>query len=296
MVSNPPPFTALTAWMYGALTGSTLVIDAHTGVFLEPKWRPFRPLNRFLMRRAALTVVTNRALQEQVEQWGAHAFVLPDPLPKMSPGTERYPLDESRFNIAAVFSFYEDEPIEEMLAVDRLPHDTHIYVTGDPSRVPRSLRLKCSPQLTLTGFLPRPRYEALLCQCDAVLVLCTRPHTLLCGAYEAVAAGKPLVTSDSAAMREHFRAGTIFVTNSTAGIEAGVEAVRRRSKELTREVVWLRHQLRREWKTSFERCLALICDNGSMRQQFREPPSAGDVPGARARIAELSRRNGNGRR
>src|SRR5262245_51952465 len=179
MVSNPPPFAAWSAWVYCALTGSKLVVDAHTGVFLEPKWRPFLPLNRFLMRRATLTIVTNEALRKTVAYWGARAFVLPDPLPTPAHAPGWFPVDAGRFNVAAVFSFYEDEPIEEMLTL-RLPPGIRVYVTGDDRRVPQRLRAQLSPQVTLCGFLPRAEYDALLASCDAVLVLCTRPHTLLC--------------------------------------------------------------------------------------------------------------------
>src|SRR5262249_38218992 len=83
MVSNPPPFGALILWLHSVLAGGAFVMDAHTGVFLEPKWRLFLPLNRFLMRRALLTLVTNEALARRMRAWSAPAFVLPDPLPQL---------------------------------------------------------------------------------------------------------------------------------------------------------------------------------------------------------------------
>lgn len=266
MVSNPPPFAAWTAWVYCALTGSSLVIDAHTGVFLEPKWRPFRSLNRFLMRRAALNLVTNGTLRRQVEEWGGRGFVLPDPLPDASPPAAAFPLSPHHFNVAAVFSFYEDEPVTEMLSVRRLPPDVHVYVTGDASRVPGASRARISPQMTLCGFLPRAEYEALLWSCDAVLVLCTRPHTLLCGAYEAVAAGKPLITSESEDMRAYFRQGTIFVENTTAGIEEGIRRMRERKRELSHEMDLLRESLRNEWQETFRECLETIAGQSALQR------------------------------
>ncbi|HYD46840.1 MAG TPA: glycosyltransferase [Terriglobales bacterium] len=259
MVSNPPPFAAWTVWLYCKATGSKFVLDAHTGVFLEPKWRPFLPLNRFLMQRAAMTLVTNKALQKRVNQWGGRGFVLPDPLPQTAPAAARFPFDRRwQFNIAAVFSFYEDEPVDEMLSVRRLPADTRVYVTGDSNRVSRHLKRQLSQQVHLCGFVPRSQYDALLATCNAVICLCTRPHTLLCGAYEAVAAGKPLITSESEAMRQYFRSGTIFVDNSTAGIEHGIRMARLRHHELTTKMVQLREDLRREWNNTFNQCLAAI--------------------------------------
>lgn len=258
LVSNPPPFAAFCVWLHCAYTGASFVLDAHTGVFLEPKWRTFLPLNRFLMRRALLTLVTNEALRQRVQGWNTAAFVLPDPLPDLGDYGELFPIDRQRFNVAAVFSFYEDEPVEEMLAVHNLPADMHVYITGDHRRLRSGLRRGLSPQITLTGFVPRPSYESLLRQCDAVLVLCTKPHTLLCGAYEAVAAGKPLLTSESADMRAYFRAGTLFIANSTAAIEAGLCAMRARHAELAAEMCDLRAALQESWERMFAHCLEII--------------------------------------
>ena len=258
MVSNPPPFAALTAWLHHRRHGGRFVVDAHTGVFLEPKWKPFAPLNRFLMRRAALTLVTNEGLCDVVRAWGGRPFVLPDPLPRPANTTDRFPFEAGRFNVSAVFSFYEDEPIDEFLAIRRLPADMQIFVTGNSSRVSRAVRSGLPDAIRLTGFLSRQRYDALVEQCDAAIVLCTRPHTMLCGAYEAAAAGKPLVTSESDAMRAEFHRGTVFVANTTGAIEDGLCEVRDRHAALAREMRELVAEMRVSWQRRFEECLHIL--------------------------------------
>jgi glycosyltransferase involved in cell wall biosynthesis len=258
MVSNPPPFAALTAWLHHRAHGGKFVLDAHTGVFLEPKWKPFAPLNRFLMRRAALTLVTNEGLSDTVRSWGGRPYILPDPLPRLATPSTPYPFEPGRFNVSAVFSFYEDEPIDAFLNVRRLPQDMQIFMTGDSSRIPRSTRQSLPETIRLTGFLSRERYDALINQCDAAVVLCTRPHTMLCGAYEAAAAGKPLVTSESTAMRSEFSRGTVFVENTTQSIEDGLRQVREKHAELTREMQDLVVQMRTSWQRRFDGCLDLL--------------------------------------
>jgi hypothetical protein len=240
------------------MRGGSFVLDAHTGVFLEPKWKPFAPLNRFLMRRAALTLVTNEGLSDIVRAWGGRPFVLPDPLPRPARTTDRFPFESGRFNVSAVFSFYEDEPIEEFLAIRNLPRDMQIFVTGDSGRVSRTVRSTLPHAIRLTGFLPRQRYDALVEQCDAAIVLCTRPHTMLCGAYEAAAAGKPLVTSESDAMRAEFRRGTVFVANTTQAMEAGLREVRDRHTTLAREMQELVAEMRVAWQRRFDECLQIL--------------------------------------
>lgn len=270
LVSNPPPFAALTAWLHHRMHGGHFVVDAHTGVFLEPKWKPFAPLNRFLMRRAALTLVTNKGLCDIVERWGGRPFILPDPLPTLSPASVRFPFEANRFNVSAVFSFYEDEPVDEFLAVRQLPEDMRIFVTGDSSR---AARRNLSPSVHLTGFLDRPMYDALLQQSDAAVVLCTRPHTMLCGAYEAAAAGKPLVTSESDAMRSEFRRGTVFVENTTAGIERGLREIRDRHATLAREMQALAAEMASTWSTTFKACFDTLADLPDARSHRPAPAS-----------------------
>src|SRR5439155_1727924 len=57
---------------------------------------------------------------------------------------------------------------------------------------------------------------------DVVLVLTTHDHTMQRGGYEAMALGKPLVTSDWGILRETFSRGTIHVRNEPHAIAAGV--------------------------------------------------------------------------
>ncbi len=251
VVSNPPPFAALTAWMHHRAYGGTFVVDAHTGVFLEPKWKAFAPLNKFLMRRAAMTLVTNDGLSETVRRWGGRPFILPDPLPRLDARGTRFPFATGRFNVAAIFSFYEDEPIDELLAIRDFPEDMEIFVTGDSSKVGARARERLSPRMHLTGFLDRRSYDALLQQCDAALVLCTRPHTMLCGAYEAASTERPLLTSQSAAMGAVFTKGTVFVENTTRDIERGLREIHRRRHELTLEMHQLRAELHDDWNRRF---------------------------------------------
>lgn len=271
VVTSPPPFAPLVAWAWCAISGARFAIDAHTGIFLEPKWRPFLPLSRFLSRRATVTIVTNQALCDTVRSWGGEGAILPDPLPVLDPRGEEFPLDRRRVNVAAIFSFYEDEPIEEMLAVRDLPAEMQVWVTGDSSRLPERLRAGLSPQVRLTGFLSRPAFESLLSRCDAVVVLCTRPHTLLCGAYEAVAAHKPLLTSHSEAMRGHFRAGVVYTGNSTAEIEQGLREVAAGRGELAAEMREADRNMRGEWRRTCGRVIDALARRGVARADLPAP-------------------------
>ena len=59
---------------------------------------------------------------------------------------------------------------------------------------------------------------------DAVMVLSTAIHTMLCGCYEALGAEKPLITSNQIVLREYF-SGAVFVENTTIGISNGIKEI-----------------------------------------------------------------------
>ena len=58
--------------------------------------------------------------------------------------------------------------------------------------------------LTATGFLSDDDYWRQLRVRPSIVVLTTRPATLLSGGYEAMAVGRPLVISDHGVLRDYF--------------------------------------------------------------------------------------------
>src|SRR5262249_50857117 len=52
LVASPPVFAALTVWLYCRLMKARYVIDAHTGIFDDPRWTWLWPVSRFLARGA----------------------------------------------------------------------------------------------------------------------------------------------------------------------------------------------------------------------------------------------------
>ena len=76
------------------------------------------------------------------------------------------------------------------------------------------------------------------------MVLVKNNHTMLCGAYEAVAMEKPLITSDWPVLRSYFNRGTLYVDNSPEGIERAVSEVLVRKTQLAFEMKELKRTLR----------------------------------------------------
>ena len=78
------------------------------------------------------------------------------------------------------------------------------------------------PNVHFLGYLPEDLYYNNLFKAHVVIDLTTHENCLVCGAYEAMAASKPLVTSDTCALRQYFRDGAIFTQHDYQSIASAV--------------------------------------------------------------------------
>ena len=116
-------------------------------------------------------------------------------------------------------TFGPDEPYLAVLEAARLiDPEIGIYVTGDP-------RGKADPEawpdhVVFCGRVTWERYDQLLCSVNGVIDLSTRERCLLCGAYEAVAAGKPMILSRTQTLMGYFARGAVFTDHTVVWLAA----------------------------------------------------------------------------
>ena len=123
-------FAVLVVWIYTKVFGVQYVIDAHTGMFDDPRWTWLLPLSRSLSRQAAATIVTNEFLKKQVESWGARAIIIGDVPVEFGTG-EPANLGPG-FHVVVINTFSQDEPLDEvLLAAKQLP-EVRFHITGNP--------------------------------------------------------------------------------------------------------------------------------------------------------------------
>ncbi len=146
--------------------------------------------------------------------------MLPDRIPALKPSSPYPTVDATCVVFPA--SYGEDEPLEAVLdACRQLPGGVHVYITGNYRKHDPGLPARAPGNVTFTGFLSEQDYVNLLFSADAVLALTTAQCTMLCACYEALAAGKALITSDSSVLREYFDRA-IFVQNTPESIAQGI--------------------------------------------------------------------------
>ena len=254
-VMSPPVVAGLVVYPYCGMRGIPFVVDAHTGAFLDRRWRHFQRLQHWLCRKAATTIVTNTHLEALLASHGSDATILPDVPVKYPLG--RVAFDKSRFLVAAICSFDYDEPIDLLLESARAMPDVRFLVTGDPN-VLRRPGLELPENLSLTGFLDNATYGELLRSADVVMALTRGKHKMLRAAYEAIYQGTPIIISDSPMLRAEFDRGAIVVDNSVQAIMAAVRAMRDNLEHYRQEAAALRETKYERWQRNRALLLAKI--------------------------------------
>jgi len=239
-VMVPPIFAAVPVYLYCKLTGNRYVTDNHTAAFTMARWQKLKWLHGWLEKRAACNIITNSQLHALQKTWGipeGKIFLvgdLPVQFKKIETPPFLAPADFNRhgagngkarngfFAVTAVCSFNSDEPLDNILkAAAEMPEVT-FYCTGKLKDAPAGLLERKPQNVNFTDFLSYAHYAGLLKESHGVIVLTTRDHTMQRGAYEAMALGTPIITSDWPILRETFGRGSLFVDNSPASIVAAV--------------------------------------------------------------------------
>jgi glycosyltransferase involved in cell wall biosynthesis len=171
-------------------------------------------------------------------------MVLPDKIPEID-GAGQHTTLKGRLNVAYICTFSVDEPWKEVIAAaELLPKDICIYITGR-----NSVKQEDVPEnVVLTGYMPRQDYQNLLHSVDAVMVLTTADENLVCGGYEAVAAGKPLVLSDTRTLRDFFCKGTVFTGNRSDEIARTIKTLDGSVATLTSGIKTLKEEMTLSWQ------------------------------------------------
>ena len=245
-VMTPPVTACIPVWIYSRVTGAPFVIDAHTGAFVDPRWKRILFLHKWFSRAARTTIVTNEYMRDIVKSWGAGVTIVRDvPVVFADPDAVRF---DEQPNMTLVCTFTPDEPIGTFLeAALQLP-DIRFHVTGDYRRAPTEVIAKKPPNVTMTGFLSSSQYVGLLLASDAIICLTTRDHTMQRGAYEAMYLGRPVITSDFDLLRKHFYKGCVHVDGTVDGLVSGIVRMRDGIERYRGEIAELRVERLEEWK------------------------------------------------
>lgn len=213
-----------------------LVIDAHYGgVIAYNGSNLFQRLIDFCNRHADLVIVTNLNHANLVRAVGGEPFICQDPLPELGQ-YEHEKSDEEGRRILFISSFDTDEPYNIMLEVGELLHAEGfvVQISGNYKKV--GINPEQFPSVELLGFVSESIFYTCLMRSHVVVDLTTNQDCLVCGAYEAVEAGVPMVLSDNIAQREYFTGGVVFSDNTTNNTFESVKEVYANREQLISEL------------------------------------------------------------
>lgn len=257
---NPSVILALFLCLFKDHFGYTLVVDRHSNFKFSSRnsWRPiwvvFHWISDFSLKRADITIVTNPYLRDFVNSMGGCAYVLPDKIPQLLDGV-CYPKVDKKKEITFISTFSEDEPIFEVVKAASILSDEYVvYVTGSYKKFKNLDQLKAQlpANVVLTGFLPESDYQSRLVSSDAILVVTTSEHTLTCGAYEAVALGKPMVLGNTKAIIDFFNKGAVYTEIDPQKIAKNIIVLFNNLELYQTQVAELKDELESDWKYKFD--------------------------------------------
>lgn len=200
-----------------------LITDAHYFGVVAPNGNPlFQRALDWLNRKADLVIVTTDAHASMLGLAGAKTFVCQDPLPTL-PHLGPTPLIGGR-SVFLVCSFDKDEPFEAAFRAFRelQAEGIRLFVSGNFAKA--GIDPNDFAWVSFLGFLSLEDYQRCLASSDLVIDLTSLENCLVCGAYEALAARKPLILSDSRALRDYFGNAALLTENSPEAIRASVVA------------------------------------------------------------------------
>ena len=267
VVQNPSIVLATLVCLLKPVFAYRLVVDRHSNFKLHTvgeksaKWRVFHLLSKYTVRKADITIVTNRNLEKLVLSWGGCPYVLQDRIPTLNLGEPKEKL-QGEYNIVLISTFNLDEPISEViLAARSLPETYHIYITGNSSNFhsQEELGVNLPVNVSLTGFLDEEYYQWLITSADIAIVMTKNEDTLNCGAYECLSVATPMILSNSTSIREFFSFGAIYADpNSSANILAAVKEGIRMKQVLVDEIQMNLPVMRKNWQVQFDRLMGDI--------------------------------------
>ena len=248
VIQAPPVPAALLVWIYARLARARLVIDSHTAAFALSGARvdqAMLPLLAWLAPRVDGLIVTTEEVADVVRGWGGRPLIVHEPPPDW-PSVDAAPCRDGRRQVLVISTFARDEPLDEVLGAAAALPEVAFRVTGDLRKLPAALRARAPANVEWTGYLHGADYRRALAEADAIVTLDERGQSVARSAYEAVYAGRPLVTSDWPHLRRLFPYA-VTVKNRADSIARGVCDALDRQAELEAAAPAARAQQLRRW-------------------------------------------------
>ena len=230
-VQNPSLVLNYLALLLRPLFRFRLVSDAHfAGVVAHNGSHLMQRLLDFSNSRADLVVVTNTNHAWHIEKIGGVPFICEDPLPELPEGVPSVTEDMDKV-VFFICSFEIDEPYRDVFSAAAILQGEgyRLFVSGNYRKA--GIDPNDYPHVEFLGYISYDLYTTYLKRSSVAVDLTKCEDLLLCGAYEAMAAEIPLVTSDTDALKKYFTHGATYTDEEPGNI---ADAIRRAYRDRDR--------------------------------------------------------------
>lgn len=230
IVMAPPNFATLLVTIVGLLKNQKIYLDIHSGAFLDPNWRSSGWQIRLAIKLGATPIFTNSWIADTFVPNRKH-LILNDPIwcSVNSPEVVNPSSDTDFTNSYFLFpsSDSNDEPLDVLISAAKQLGSSNIsvYVTGNKHHIDDAENIK------FLGFLPQTEYNRVIAKSVGVLALTTREGTAQRSAYEAIRYQKPIICSNTFALRQILGSRADFVNNQANEIANSMKHIARMQKD-----------------------------------------------------------------
>lgn len=219
IIKNTHFIIASVLLLYKQIFQYKLVLDSHSCGF-DNRFAYPTFMHKVFVKRADLSLVTNKGHGQIVSHWGGIAHIVHFPPINFSNIEISDYKTNKGFNICYVHTYSNDEPYWAVVEAVKQLDNVTLYITGNDKKSTHPL--ENSDKVVHTGFISRGEYLGLLNNCDSVMVLTTRDNTMQKGGNEAVFLEKPIIISDFRFLRSYFSKGCVYVKANSESIKQGV--------------------------------------------------------------------------
>lgn len=244
------------------------IVDRHTNFKLaeklsnNPKWIAFRCLSNYSLKRSDYTIVTNKYLKLLCKDICKKTFILPDKIPSFEDIDTIPDVQQASSDISGLFicTFSDDEPFELVIEAARLVPHIEIKITGNYRKSLTSLQVEQLPKnVVLLGYVSDEEYFRQIQASNFTIVLTKNEFTLNCGAYESLAARKPMLLSDTKTIRSYFTFGALYIDpDSLESIRFGIESIENDLSDLEFEIYRQIPLMENSWHKTFSEINLLL--------------------------------------
>ena len=264
IIQNPSIILGFLASFLRLIFAYKLIVDRHTNfrigkrIGLNPRFLAHAFFSRFSIKYSDLTIVTNEFLRLYVEKHGGNGFVLQDKLPSIE-HKNTYSELQGDVNIVFICTYANDEPVKEVIkAGEYLPQSIYIYITGSPD--PKKIVGIRASNVILTGYLNQQDYDGLLYKADILMDFTNLEWCLVCGAYEAISLEKPLITSNTLALKDFLENAAVYTNHSPKSIARSIKKIIKEKKIYKENVSNFRNNYMTYWQNRLNSLRKILND------------------------------------